>query len=944
MSWLKLDASKSIVASLLKMRAELTEWDALTFFDHLRQYFQGTLPQDEKAKIDVVIDLLNLNQKVDEIKEVVEKVPESAWQLFSPLSQLSQPLELSLFNKAKSFNPVKGPWGATLGFDLTSNVTAQAFTSRENVPIVPDLAAEAGKAFFQVGGLGILKTELGGSVRFTHGSVQAGLRAGGQIGLDYVFRDHPPTLVGAALLEHGSSLCSPFALKQISKAFKKNLRAIHFETEGQLQLQGGLTVGQTWGTTYHVKNDALEVDTRVGLDASANVGIQAGVRLAGGFDLLIQPASSGWVSVKLTRSEDRGKNLNFNLNAQVDISGLDVIGHAILVKYVPDAQPLINKLTPYLDLGTMLRSKMTSHVRGFLGEPANAALRDQLINTLTGVGSANNLSEALLDLVMQSVNQQLDVWETEANQTAAGVLDRVGGRLGLDPNSQATLFSGLQSQLSEELNSVKVDLTKDLAKWLDDQPAATLQKLFKPLEAFGAKVNDLVGQVQELVDKLLKPLLKWLDRYQALRLKLQKAVDGAARLKFGLNFSRMLATGKATDVLLEIELDSSNRQANDFYKQILWGSFSELIQLLRKASDDGQMPAGVRLKGGHFKATLTKRVQTDFSVDFAGKPGGTTTLRDLKLEASWDLAGNVQTAHGTIAFKREFKLLGEQRSASFVNALELAGSHQHMASKIFSSSVSLAFKDQRIKPKEIRKLLGSLEKVDLVASGTVASAIDHYRAMDHEHAGAAIGLSMPLEGDGLKRFLKQTQKQILLTGFEKNRQIFLEKKKARQAFDKFMDTKFEASDLLAKIKFILKQAATPQEARSLFGGNSTADKTHAYNAWTFSRNAKALAKMQSIMKKIAKIPLDDGHAEENLKKIYKLMDALNKEVAIVLKVRKWLGTFFGKDSVPKATLAFMVTLRELSEKPGQGTPLLPVIRWSENGEDVESILVNLPEN
>ena len=938
MGWLNFDASKVGFEALEKLREELNSWDALDFLDKVRRYFHNDLDSGDKKKIDLAIQVLGLEPQLEKVKALVAKIPPGAWKLFDRLSQVTDRFSLQLLGKDDRFQALDGPWSSKLGFELTSEVGIQAFSARQNIAILPELEVPSGVAYFQVDGVGRLSIEAGGSFAFTGGGVNAGIQAGGQVELAYLFEDEPGTLAVSALLRHGQHLMAPFHLEKIGNAYQHHLRAVQLMAQGNLALNAGLSVGQTWGTEVPVDSDTLEVDTTFGFDASATGGITASVVLAGGYDLLIQPQASGKVSVQLKRSKDRSRSLGINLEAQVAITGLDVIGQAILDKFIPDARPWIAKLTPFQDLGNLVRQKLSEQLGDYLNESKNQALRDQLVKVVTGAGTSESLNQAVMAAVQGEVNEQLDRWTTEAGELSGQVVARAADRLALTGEARTLFIEELTGKLVEGIGAVKSDLRGNLAQWFKEQEGE-LETLLKPLEAFGAKVGELIGQTQDLADRVLEPVLQFLDRYQTYRGKLQEAVDGAARLKIGLNFSRAYASTESGGVMLDLLIDPRVPQAREFFRQMMWGSFTELMTHLQNASDSNSELPGVALLGGSFSKQLGKTVTTDFSVDFAGIDIGIKTIRDLDLNATWDLAGNILAGSGSAMVQKVSSIGRETRSASFVNLLELAGGTDHLPGKIFSSSVSLALEDERIQIGEIGSYLGSLEKSGLLAEGTTKQAIARYDAMDHKHIGAAISLSFPIQGDDLMTFLDAPADEILLRGFENNLTIFEPKATTRNSVLKFLEQHFQGGTRLDKIKLVLRKANDVRTAERLVttDPNKTAVRRNSRKVWLYSRNAKVLVNMQEIMKKVAAMPLEGPDREANLKALKQLLNQFNREVARVLKAGGLISQFTNR--VPKPTLAFIATLRELSQDRGVPIPLVPVIRWRQDGQQVDEILV-----
>ena len=936
MSWLQFN--QSILAALEKIWSQLAEVQALTFLQKLRQFFEGTLPPEKAKPYQLAIEVLGIGNQVEAIRQFLERIPPSAWQLFSALSQVQDTLTLPIVNEKEDGLKIPGPGSLGLSLELSAEASLQAFSARQNIDLVPDLKIQAGQTFLLLEAIGRVSIGAGGSGNFGSGSVNLDVSTGGSVELGYLFEDVPSSLVIASLLRHLPQLCQPFDLERLGGSFQKELRAVSLQAQGNLNVSGGLQLGQSWGTEIVIDQDAMGLHSPIGIQAAADLGITAAIRLEGGFDLLVQPAANDWISVQLKRSSDRSKNLAINLQSQIEIHGLDVVGRAILDRYIPDAQPLIQELTPYLDLKGLLINGLSQQLSGVLNSPEAEPLRNQLATILIGQTSSEDLVNALLDFIGQSVNSQLDAWSGDAKSYVERVIHETATRLGLTPESTQLLQEKVSGPLTERLAQAKSELEDFLRQWVESQPKTTLLKVLKPLDAFGAKVGELLDDTQNLVNRILEPVLEFLDKYQGYRNKVQKAVDGAAKLKIGLNFSKAWQATKAGGLMLNLELDPSSAEAKEFYKQISLGSFHQILAAVQKAADEGTNLPGVRLVSGSFRQVLGKKVQTDFSIDLGQTTGSSQSLRELQLEATWDLSGNILTATGSSQVQQIFKFLGETRSAQFVNLLELAGTGQSDAAKLFSSSVSLTFRDEKIKVSEIQGIFENLERLGLIQEGLTQRTVSQYDAMDHQNLGAAIGISLPLENADLRRFLSKSRSEVLIAGFTNNLDVFRERAENKRAVREFLQTNISGATLIAKLDTLLNGAGDPFTARQVFGGGRVKFEALAYQAWTYARYANVLFNMQQIMKQVAAISLVGPHRNANLQTIYGLLDNFNKEVNMVLKVRKWLD-FFVKNSVPKTTLAFLLSLRALSSENDQSSPLVPVIRWAKDGQLVDQIML-----
>ena len=923
-----LNAIKELIDFVNKAREAFNDLSTTEALAVIRDYLNNTLTGDRKDVLDEVVKTLKLTDKLAALRADWNEIPEQIRSLVVPLNQVGQ-IKFPLFQKKLSTQNIEGPWGATLGYkvDTSFELEVEGLNSGATELTQMDITPAADNSILNIALSGSLALEGSGSVSASSGAVSASLGgsagASGGAEVNYYFRNKSEELVGLALADDLRSLVSPFSVAAIAKAGTYKLAAVRFMADSNLNLSVNASASGIYGNSWNVKNDKLELDTNVQLGAGLSLGYNADLKLEGGFDLKLVPANDGkTVTISLSRSRSNEKTSTFNVDANVGITGLDVVGNAIIKEYIPDPAGLLTELNEWLNLGTKLKEMLTARLNSSLSTvPEN--MRSVLVGTVTGDNTADNLATTVSNELMTLADSQIDALSGDALKKGTELADDLADNLGLPEELKEEFSEKIGELLGKELDKLKGDLETKLAELIQDKGKDELKKLFSPVQDVGENVNELIDKANNLSQDILAPVIAFIEKYQDYRNKLIRVVQGAAKLKLSLSFARTLQKTKKSNVALKFVVDAQSETAGEYVRQMLLGSFQDALTAVREKK------AGITLVSGSFMKEMSRNVQSDLNIDLAGFPAATQTILNETVNATWDLAGNVTAFTGTSSFQKMNKMWGETRSLKFANLLELAKADERNTDTVLASSLTLSVTDPVIHAKELAGALNSLG--GLIASGATDRALARRQSLDNksEVLGGTYGANMVLSMEDLQRFVDRTTKDIINAAIDNQ----VETRVSDPAlFQRALNNMFKGTRN-DQIKIIATHFPTIQAVQKKFK-NRRDIIGYARMAWDISNNAHNLVRIRDIIRDM--LALDPS--SDVVEAVQKQLQNYNKYLKGWLKGGAAIA-FFGGDSFSKKTVAFIKTIHELTSLDASAPALIPTIQWDVDGVKQDDLIV-----
>jgi hypothetical protein len=919
-------------------------------------FVNDKLPAKTQDIVNKVIGKLKLTDEVDKIKAFWQKLPAQVRRILTtPLEKGTEKVTWALLGqegKGVNYGDLAGPLKSVINFNASAELSLGLQALDGTGPDIRKLNLDcaADERFLQLGLAGKLQVGAGVSPALGFLGVKGSGSAQGAAALDYYYKDKSKWLFVEALIDNLPQLASPFDALDISGEFQHRLSAIHLNVDGNLGASLNISGGKTWGASFNVKSDRLDLDTEVSIGAGVNVGYSADLNLAGSWDLLVKPGQGNLLNVRLQRDKSKKKNSTFSLAASVGISGLDVVGEAVIKEYLPDAAPLLEKLNAYLNFGSLLKTELQDQLGDWLKldqqQGFKADLENALVQTVTGNARADSVTTVIANQAQTVLNSKLELIETKAANAGQKIIKDVVSGLKLPGKLGDKLVSQLTGKVDSFLGKLQGDIQTRLTAIIGENKD-TLTTLFKPLQAVGTEVTKLEGDVNKLSQELLQPVINFLTRYQDIRNKIASAVQKSSQLKIALNISRSYKASRAMTTVLEFQVDPSVDKAREYYKEMVAGNFNNALMADRRGK------AGIKLTGGSFKAMATDNLTTDVSLNLFGAQFTAKTILKSDVAVQVDAAGNVMMASSSAEMEKVFSGLGETRMVRFLNLMEIPGSlpggtGDTGKTKLFSSGFSMSFQDKSLKESELKAYLGSLEGADLITPRSLTAAAARYNELaaqakeQGKSMGAAIALNMSLTSDDIATLIDTADDDIsgkaidyqLNTIFNKRPDAYLRFSKVLFLWNtrnKNVHQQIRDIGALGKLGPVLNRYNIAKPGDITDQEKVLAEERVRLNtALEIGMNALNLVKIIRNMETAGKTRFTAA----NLKTQVGILNGLNKENNRYLKDWLKVRTFFAslglkKETIPPVTLAFIATIGDLCQMGYQGTDFLtPSITWT----------------
>lgn len=903
-------------------------------------YLDNKLEPPLKDAVETVINGLKLTGEVEAVRTFwKEKVPEQLRDTTKPIGSYGELIKLELFGKdgkGVSYGDLKGPLDSVINFSAKANLALVLQSLDRDAKIIKDIGInyEGDQRFLRMGVQGKLEASAGASFPFGFVGVKGDVKARGTAGLDYYYVDEAEWLFIEALAQNLPHLASPFDAADISREAEHRLKAIHLNIEGSLGSSLDVSGGKVWGTKFKVKS--LEPDTEIELGASIKAGFQAELNLKGTWNVLVKPEGKNMLNVKVQKAMSKDKSSVFSLDASVGASGLDVVGNALVKKFMPEPDNLIDKLKEYSNFGDLLKMEIVSQLDDLLDVGNDDTLKKGLVKALAGDTQVGDLADVVGDAVKTTLNENLDALEKKAANTGQELIRGAVEKLNLPTKLGTRLVNTAKNKLDEFLNNIEEKLKGSLVNIINEN-RDNLTKLFKPLELVGGAVKNLTKEANELSRELLNPVIKYLNKYQKFRNKMTAAVENSSKAKIELYLKRSLESSSSTATVLEFKIDASNEKARECFKEMVAGNFKNA---LREARETNEGAGGITLISGIFENYMKKKLTMDVSLNFFGVKFTTKTIMKEEVDIQNNIAGDI-TIISKSKFKKVTEALGESRMIHFINLMELRGSFKMGADgtdkdkqvkKLLTSDLSIIYKDEKMKKRELKAFLGSLEDVGLISASRLKTEIRRHEEATNtakekgQRVGTSIEVGMTLNSDDIWELITTDENKIISTAI--NKQIDAYFQTHNYSENKFNDYLGVEDSQTAERERIIRELGAISARHTALNHKGIEIDEHRYKyltiAWSIGRNAVNLKEMVSIIKKVAVGDFDIKNRdlqdpEKQNEAIKKAINGYNKKINGYLKnwlkVRGWLSNIgIASESIPYTTLAFMAIIIEICQQ------------------------------
>jgi hypothetical protein len=926
------------------------------------QFCDGTLAAEEKKIVDDIINGLGLTSQYDALKNFWQKIPQELRDTIRALKDIQTPITWNLIavdGKSIGSGDLAGPLSSVIRFTAGSGAdkvdlafSLQVLDSQSAQDRI-QVACSADQRILAMSLAGTLSLSIVGSLTSGFFSVSGSVDTGGTAGsIDYYFLNEGKWLLAEALFHNVPHLVSPFEAKAIAAAKTAGLASVNLNVTGALHTSLQAGVRASYGAELTIPGRKLGIaDTQVSAGAEISASFTAGLNLVGAWTLRAKPKDDHILSLAVGKDRSRKTSFGIHVEASAGLSGLDVVGLAIIDKYLPSAQALIDKLEGFEDLGSLLRTEINQQLDRLLKTGSDTTLQDDLSEVLVGKESAATLADHLGRAAEAALNSQLAVLEGDAAAAANKILTDMATKLRLPQNLANSLLSKASSKMAKLLDGLKDKLEGQLNKIIAGNKDK-LVEIFQPLEAVGQSVAELCKQADGLAKTLLDPVIDFLSQYQKRRQELRDAVAKSANASISLDFASRRDTTTESNTVLEFDIDTRQGNALDRFKEMLVGNFDGALADARNGS------GGIILTGGSFKEVLNKSKTTEVNVKIFGSEISAATILRSDVTIEIDAAtGKILVAASKGTLEKNLNAFGEGQSITFVNMMGIpesiaqAGS-QPGAVESAGTRLELTYADKSLKPSELAAYMGSLQESNLIDKASLDSILERFAevakaaAAEGKKVQAYITLDLPLTSAEIQKMIARDNADIQdvaitnqLAAYFKTPDRYRELNEVlgqwnAPAGTKTVQVKIEEIAAAGKLGDVLSRYGINDiDERRNMNTVPSRERHYLHLAHQIGTNAANLVTMVQYVREAAHMTISEENREELRDKISQFNTETNESLKSWLEIPGLLAAIgIETEAIPAVTRAFIATIGQLCQLGEQGAFFLhPRISWSVDG-------------
>jgi hypothetical protein len=551
--------------------------------------------------------------------------------------------------------------------------------------------------------------EFGAKARipFSAGALGLGGGASREAFLDYYFDVRTDQgFYARAVADRLGSMPNPLSLESVWKAFEdSDIAGVVLETKGESAFSVDVSLADAFAFKHDVK-------TNVGLT------FEAKVRRRSTFMLRLHKladASAGSLRVEATleRLHVNEREREMDLGLEVDLASLGRRLAKILEEHQGELKAVLEDYGDYLEPGTYLRSVAlktlrTQFVQDFTQDAALQAALEDVAEHALGVasGRAGKQLETLIEARVAHLLDGADgVITGELDEVAANVGRALAKALGFAPELLETVVAKVQGLVD--------GIRGDLATRVKDLSGAKLAELMTKIDAAGAKVAAAGGKA----NRALAGVRDVIGRYETGLAKLKAKVSDAAQMKVVAKLSAAKASGTERAVDAKLLFKRPSKAAEKIYGDIVRGDFDAIVALLKRPSSDVEVIAS--------ETTLSEQTTASRRLGVAAVLVGFELGASSLFEAESEVV--IQGGRVAVISKGEFRSRKrkprEEREVAFIDAYELAAAEE---TREFDVALEISNEDDRLKRREVERVIGGFESAALLPRGTTDRAVDTF--------------------------------------------------------------------------------------------------------------------------------------------------------------------------------------------------------------------------
>lgn len=547
-----------------------------------------------------------------------------------------------------------------------------------------------------------------------------------------------------------------------------------------------------------------------------------------------------------------------------------------------------------------------------------------------GEAAADRFCDTVIDSIIESADARVNDWTNVLDGRIDDLIADALSRLPLRLEHRDKLTGIVNEKTGEALDRLNDELEQDLRDALTESTDSVRQ-------ALGSFADDNLAafeSLDEAAEHCMAPLKQLLSTCRTIEAQVASAVEKAEKQSLSIQYARTVSASDTSTTLLTFHLDPRNEHARALYRQMFGGDFTAAIDAGMNSDN-----AAISLEGGVFKRVLEREERSGLTFNLFGL--GVESRRalsaELKIEQGPGGQINILTAEGAVSESRTG--FGEGQSIEISNLVDLVTS----ADSPDAFTAKLIYTDKKLKPKELRQYLKSLEETGLLATGATersAKLEATVGALRGPERAVRIETTLALTRAELVEATRADEDAIVRTAIEEQLKAYRRVGWAGAALRRLEAlTGNAAIDVLVQWRDF--SGRDVRRAMRLGRHASKTDKDIVSLVPAITIRARRLASFVSRWRELESVgatasngvnELDDAA----LREIQKLHVAATADLKAWADASNLLIRLSRADVSPVAAV-FLASLRRLCSKSDEH--LVPVITWTEDGEERQIAVV-----
>ena len=642
----------------------------------------------------------------------------------------------------------------------------------------------------------------------------------------------------------------------------------------------------------------------------------------GSFRLGIRRIKGGRLRLRLTEAQRIGNQRSLSIGAEMRVRGLREAVAPVMRRITGLPEGLEELVRKYSQPSRIFEKKFKERTKLL------DARAQSLLSVVSGSLGADDPADGLAGAISEVARFRAENWTEMLDGKVDGVIEKALAKVEIAPERAGDIAALVKLQAREALDALNDEIEEKLAALVKAQAGA--DTIGATLAQFADARDDAANRMDGTAAALTAPLRVLLAHYRATEQLLESAVETVEKGKLAAKFARVSSRESKSQALLVFDLNPSDAQAEELYRQMLSGDFRGAM----KAASDRPNGA-IKLRDGAVRRVFDDHETSGVTFNLFGLEMASERKLSARIRVEHDLGGQIDVLEAEGSVSEGTTAFGEGQSMrvdSLLNFLTAPDSTDALA-------VQLNYTDAKTTVGELHQYVQSLEEAGLIAEGA---------ALRLTEGNTELGVR-----DGRERLIRiDTRFALTRAAFQKigqtsdNRIIRVAIRQQLRAYGR-MDW---ASQTLALFADLLNDSGTVEQrihelrgfgrrllARRLgIAGRVRPEQARKITglAWSIANRAKVLASFVELWRQLNRLRLNldqqVGGQHETL-----LAEARKLHSDMLAELRSWTdarGPLVGlaREDLSPIAAAFLASLRELSGP--QAEPLTPILTCTTNGQ------------